>query len=228
MSSSEVQVHQEGFLDESHLGHQFEDLKQQTESYTVGMWIFLATEILFFGALFAAYIVYRTAWPDTFSEASGHLNIWLGGLNTMVLLTSSLTMALAVRASQLGNWKQQLQLLTVTVLLACVFLVVKYFEYSEKIEKNLVPGLNFKWEGTSDPAHAQVFYFLYFVMTGLHGAHVVIGILLMFALMIRTKIFLKRKQPQDYVPVEMIGLYWHFVDIVWIFLYPLLYLIGGR
>ncbi|MCH8275310.1 MAG: cytochrome c oxidase subunit 3 family protein [Armatimonadetes bacterium] len=208
---------------ELELGHQFEDLEQQTEAYTVGMWVFLVTEVLFFGALFMAYIVYRSMYPQDFFAASGELDIALGGLNTAILITSSLTMALAVRSAMLDRWKAQIGYILATMGFAFAFLVIKYFEYSSKFEHHLFPGEHFDFKGENGE-HAEMFFSLYFAMTGLHGIHVLVGILIMVALVYRT--WRMRAQRQDYIPIELTGLYWHFVDIVWIFLYPLLYLIG--
>lgn len=208
------------------LGHQFEDLEQQKESYIVGMWAFLVTEILFFGALFTAYIVYRAAYPKIFALASHELNITLGGFNTFVLLTSSWTMALAVRAAIFQERKKQVFFLLATMAFAAIFLIVKYFEYGAKIEHHLFPGASFHYEGPipADQTHVvQIFFSLYFAMTGLHGLHVLVGFLVIGAIVIR--VLINKSPIQDYIPTELVGLYWHFVDIVWIFLYPLLYLI---
>jgi cytochrome c oxidase subunit 3 len=185
------------------------------------MWVFLVTEVLFFGGLFMAYILYRTWYHDMFVEASSHLNITWGALNTIVLIGSSLTMALAVRAAMLGQKKQQVMLLITTMVLGSVFLVVKFFEYKAKFEHHLVPGPHF------DPAleqGMQIFFSLYFMMTGIHAAHMVIGLGIMTYITINAA---KGMYNHEYYgPVEVAGLYWHFVDIVWIFLFPLLYLLG--
>lgn len=205
------------------LSIQFEDLQQQNESYIVGMWTFLVTEIMFFGAVFATYLVYRVANQEAFWEAHRHLSIPLGFFNTCVLLTSSLTMALAVHYSQLGRRKQQLLFLLITMALAMTFLVVKGFEYHHKFVEGLVPGPNFRFEPAEYWRVAQLFFSLYFAMTGLHALHVAIGVLVMSVLAVL--IAIRHPSVQDFIPVELVGLYWHFVDIVWIFLFPLLYLI---
>lgn len=205
------------------LSIQFEDLQQQNESYIVGMWTFLVTEIMFFGAVFATYLVYRVANQEAFWEAHRHLSIPLGFFNTCVLLTSSLTMALTVHYSQLGQRKQQLLWLFITMALAGTFLVVKGFEYHHKFVEGLVPGPNFRFEPAQYLPVAQLFFSLYFAMTGLHALHVAIGVLVMGVLAVL--IALRHPSVQDFIPVELVGLYWHFVDIVWIFLFPLLYLI---
>lgn len=205
------------------LSIQFEDVAQQNESYIVGMWTFLVTEIMFFGGLFATYLVYRVANQQAFWEAHRHLSIPLGFFNTCVLLTSSLTMALTVHYSQRGLRKQQLLWLLVTMALACTFLVVKGFEYHHKFAEGLVPGPNFRFEPVEHLRVAQLFFSLYFAMTGLHALHVIIGVLVMTILTVL--IAIKHPSVQDFIPIELAGLYWHFVDIVWIFLFPLLYLI---
>jgi len=211
--------------DELELGHQFEDIEQQTEAYTVGMWVFLVTEIMFFGGLFASYIVYRALYPDIWYAAHEKLDKALGGVNTAVLLTSSFTMALAVRSAMMNRWKAQVGYLLATMAFALTFLVIKYFEYKAKFDHHLFPGPNFNFGDPSVPNDkAQMFFNLYFAMTGLHGAHVLIGVIVMVALVMRT--IQMRQRRQDFIPVELSGLYWHFVDIVWIFLFPLLYLIG--
>ncbi len=199
----------------------FHSMEQQLEASTLGMWVFLVTEVMFFGGLFMAYIVYRNMYPHAWIEASHELNWQLGGLNTLVLIGSSLTMALAVRAAMLGQKNGQIINLTLTIVLGCVFLVVKYFEYAAKFEHHLVPGPHF------NPAlqqGAQIFFSLYFMMTGIHAAHMIIGIVMMTVIlgMAAKGTF----NAEYYTPVEVAGLYWHFVDIVWIFLFPLLYLLG--
>jgi cytochrome c oxidase subunit 3 len=215
------------------LQHHFYDMEQQLEASILGMWVFLVTEIMFFGGLFLAYIVYRTTYPDAWVAGSNVLNVPLGGLNTAVLICSSLTMALSVRAAQVGSRRGQLVNLTLTILLGTTFLVVKYFEYAEKFHHGLVPGtlwnpMHELVDGTLEPlalpGGAQLFFSLYFIMTGIHAAHMVVGIGLM--LVILTMAWRGRFGPDYYGPVEVSGLYWHFVDIVWIFLFPLLYLLG--
>jgi cytochrome c oxidase subunit 3 len=203
------------------LQHHFNDMAQQLEASTLGMWVFLVTEIMFFGGLFMAYVVYRTAYPQAFVDGSHLLNIRLGALNTGVLICSSLTMALAVRAAQLGSRRGQIVNLVLTMSLGATFLVVKFFEYKEKFELHHVPGPHFVGTGPM-----QIFFSLYFCLTGLHAAHMVIGLGLMTYILIMAS--RGKFTPAYYTPVEISGLYWHFVDIVWIFLFPLLYLIGGR
>jgi cytochrome c oxidase subunit III len=203
------------------LQHHFHSMEQQLEASTLGMWVFLVTEIMFFGGLFMAYIVYRWMYPEAWVAGSNHLNVPLGALNTGVLICSSLTMVLAVRAAQIGSRTGQIVNLILTMLLGSVFLVVKYFEYKDKFTHHLVPGPHFD---PALPAPQQIFFALYFVMTGVHAAHMVIGIGIM--LVILAMAWRGRFGPTYYTPVEVSGLYWHFVDIVWIFLFPLLYLLG--
>jgi len=204
------------------VAHQFDDREQQQEVGRLGMWLFLATEILFFGGLFTAYLVLRWKWPDAFALASGHMDVPLGTLNTAVLLTSSLTMALTVRATQLGNRKSAFSLILATTAFGLVFLGVKAVEYAHKFAEGLFPGSGFRFEGALG-TQVEAFYSLYFMMTGLHALHMVIGVGLM--LVIASMIWRGRFSPEYYAPVEISGLYWHFVDIIWIFLFPLLYLI---
>jgi len=208
------------------LQHHFDDMAQQIEASTLGMWVFLVTEIMFFGGLFAAYLVYRHAQPEGFAEASHHLNVTWGTLNTIVLIVSSLTMALAVRSAQISApAKTQVAWIGATMLLGATFLGIKAIEYTDKFTHHLVPGPNFRWEG-KHPAPAEIFYSLYFCMTGLHAIHMIIGLGIMSVIGVMAW---RRQFNEDYyTPVEIAGLYWHFVDIVWIFLFPLLYLIGGH
>jgi cytochrome c oxidase subunit III len=207
------------------VAHQFESIEQQREAATLGMWIFLATEVLFFGGLFAAYTVYRTLAPEVFHHASHHLDLVMGGLNTGVLLGSSLTMALAVHGIQLGKRQAVVWFLVGTALLGIVFLGVKAFEYHHKFAEHLVPGPVFTYPG-ADRRQAEMFFVLYFLMTGLHALHVLIGIVVIGVLALL--VWREKVTPEKYMPVEITGLYWHFVDIVWVFLFPLLYLAGAR
>ena len=202
------------------LAEQFDDLPQQQEAATLGMWTFLATEILFFGGLFLSYIVYRSNFPHEFAEASRRTIVLFGTVNTAILLTSSLTMALAVHAAQRGDSKWLVRFLLITVFLGLCFLGVKGLEYHEDVKEHLVPGRSFTPE-LSRPA--QIFWYLYWAMTGLHSIHVLAGIGLLSWLTVLAQ--RGRFTPAYYTPVVLCGLYWHFVDLVWLFLYPLLYLI---
>jgi cytochrome c oxidase subunit 3 len=215
----------------SHLAHQFEDPGQQHASATLGMWTFLATEVMFFGGLFAGFVVYRFTDPRAFALACRKLLVWAGTINTFVLLTSSLTMALAVRAGQQGKASWQVRFLLLTMLLATIFLGIKSFEYYEEYENHLVPGLNFSPDALKIPAGAtplvvqqtELFFVFYFFMTGLHAFHMIIGIGVMAWMAWRAH---RGQFTRAYhTPLELTGLYWHFVDMVWVFLFPLLYLI---
>jgi cytochrome c oxidase subunit 3 len=204
------------------LQHHFQTLDQQKEAATLGMWVFLVTEVMFFGGLFMAYMLYRIWYPLAWAEGSMDLDIVLGGINTVVLITSSLTMALAVRSAQTGSNKATVNWLLLTMVLGLTFLVIKAFEYAHKYELGHIPGANFRYEGPEAGA-VQIFFSLYFAMTGLHALHMVIGFGLLSV--IAWMAHKGRFSPEWYTPVEMSGLYWHFVDIVWIFLFPLLYLV---
>lgn len=205
--------------------HQFDDLEQQKEAAGLGMWIFLATEIMFFGGLFTGYTIYRLQYFPGFEAGSHLLDLKLGAINTGVLIASSLTMALGVHAAQMGKRMRLIVFLILTVILGSVFLGVKYFEYAHKWHHHLVPGPHFGPEGKFPP-HMELFFSFYFAMTGMHALHMIIGIGLLLVLVWMA--WKGKFTPKKYNPVEITGLYWHFVDIVWIFLFPLLYLIGGR
>ncbi len=233
-----------------YLQHHFHSLAQQKAASKIGMWAFIAQEILFFAGLFMMYAAFRYFYPATFLAAHELLSIPMGATNTVVLITSSLTMALAVRAAQTGNQKQlQIQLIF-TIIFACCFLVVKYFEYTSKIHHCLLPGDyyglplrddvgNIKLDasgarifaehceiprsGQLEPKSASIFFAIYFVMTGMHGLHVLVGIGLLMWILLRART--GEFHPKYYSPVEYVGLYWHLVDLIWIFLFPLLYLV---
>jgi len=213
-------------LSEGHSGlvaHQFETAEQQKDTVNLGMWSFLITEVMMFGALFAAYGFYRTKYPAAFAAGSDHLDYFMGAFNTAVLICSSLTMALAVHAAQIGKRKGIILFLLLTILLGGVFLGVKVVEYMDKYEHHLIPGIHFSVESPFAP-QIELFYCFYFAMTGLHALHMIVGIVIMGTL---TVLAYRRRFSADYYnPVEIAGLYWHFVDIVWIFLFPFLYLIG--
>ncbi|HUL79172.1 MAG TPA: cytochrome c oxidase subunit 3 family protein [Vicinamibacteria bacterium] len=221
------------------LRHHFSTLEQQREASSLGMWVFIAQEVLFFGGLFVAYAVYRHQYPVAFSAGSHHLSWRIGFANTLVLIGSSLTMAMAVHSAAVGKSRRIVGYLLATILLGSVFLGVKYFEYREKIRPCLgdgpsagclLPGDRFDpsvlhLEG-DEGQHAQIYFSLYFGMTGLHALHMIIGIpiILTIAVLAGRGAF----SPEYHSPVEIVGLYWHFVDIIWIFLFPLLYLIGAH
>ena len=215
------------------LAHQFENLEQQQDADTLGIWLFLVTEIMFFGGVFAAYAIYRWLYFVAFESGSHILDIRLGATNTIVLLASSLTMALSVRSAQTGNRRALVWFLIATMILGGIFLGIKAVEYNQKFVEHIVPSLDWAPEGAVRARlalggldHAEIYFLFYFTMTGLHALHMIIGVGLLLWLVLRA-----RKgsfTPQYFAPVEVVGLYWHFVDIVWIFLFPLLYLIGGR
>jgi cytochrome c oxidase subunit III len=214
------------------LAHHFVSMEQQKEAGMVGMWLFLLTEVMFFGGLFLAYTIYRSIYPEGFLYGSHLLNVPLGGTNTVVLIVSSLTMAMAVYYSQKGERTKIIGFLTVTLLLGLAFLVIKYFEYSSKINDHLFPAVGFYAPVTDGPhgvplelqQPVRVFLWIYFLMTGLHAVHMIVGAGILITLILMAW---KGKFTKNYnSPVEISGLYWHFVDIVWIFLFPLLYLTG--
>jgi len=206
-----------------YLAHHFSDIQQQSDSAKLGMWLFLLTEILLFGGVFVAYAIYRSWYPDMFINANEHLDVKLGTINTAVLIVSSLTAALAIRNMQLDQRKACMRNILITIVLAGVFLVIKYFEYAHKIHEGLLPGKFYFYEGISG-TNPHVFFSIYFLLTGIHGLHILIGMSLL------TWIFLRVRKghysSEYYVPIENVGLYWHLVDLVWIFLFPLLYLVG--
>lgn len=203
------------------LAHQFDDLDQQEEADTLGMWLFLGTEIMLFGGLFLGYAVYRAFYPEAWVEGSHHNDILLGSINTGVLLISSLTMALAVHAAEEEEWDTVVGFLGATLVLGTLFLGIKFYEYYLHYEHHLVPGIRFNPEHGPAP-NVELFMFFYFVMTGLHAAHMLIGLGVVSVI----AILARRRRLSFHMPVEITGLYWHLVDIVWVFLFPLLYLIG--
>jgi cytochrome c oxidase subunit 3 len=208
------------------LTHFFHSPQQQLEAGKLGMWLFLATEILLFGGLFCAYVIYRSLHFEVFENAANYLDWQLGALNTVVLLFSSLTVALAIRAAQTDNPGLIKLYLVLTLACAAAFLVVKYVEYSHKFHVGLLPGGHFKASGihVENPDQLHVFFGIYFLMTGLHGIHVLIGMAVLTWVLVRA---MKGEfGPHYYMPLELGGLYWHLVDLIWIFLFPLLYLIG--
>jgi cytochrome c oxidase subunit III len=213
-SSTQAAVH--------HHAHHFTSAEEEFEACKQGMWIFMVTEVLMLGGLFVAYVLLRNMYPDMFHEAHKALSVVKGGTNTVILITSSVTMMLGVVAAQRGQNSKCVNWLAVTLLLAGAFLVVKYFEYMEKIHHGLLPGGLFTNTEITHPK-APLFFSLYFVMTGIHGLHVVIGMGLIAWIMKRAAA--KEFGPSYYTPVELVGFYWHFVDLVWIYLFPLLYLI---
>ncbi len=214
--------HTDSMSANAHVQHHFVDSEQQFDSAKLGMWLFLVTEVLFFGGLFVAYIVYRAWNPELFTLAATQLDTVMGGINTLVLIGSSLTMALAIRYAQLNDAKKSFWMLGATIAAALVFMVIKYFEYTHKFHLGIFPGEAYTFTGIDHPK-AHIFFSIYYMMTGLHGIHVLIGIGLIGWLMVKTK--RGAFSAEYYTPVEITGLYWHLVDLIWIFLFPLLYLI---
>jgi cytochrome c oxidase subunit III len=207
------------------VAEQFDDQLQQYQASSLGMWIFLATEILFFGGLFAGYTIYRYRYLPAFEIGSHHLAVVWGATNTAVLICSSLTMAMGVRSAQLGKKKALISFLVVTLIFGLMFLVIKFGEeWRHEYLDGLAPGVNFTYHGPH-ATHVQLFMFFYFFMTGLHALHMIVGCGIMTTLIVLAS---RDRFKENFNAVEIAGLYWHFVDIVWIFLFPLLYLIGGR
>jgi cytochrome c oxidase subunit 3 len=220
--------HGHGHGHDEALHHQFENIDQQNESYIVGMWTFLVTEVMFFGALFLTFTLYRWQYQTDWFLAHNALKVGPGAINTMILLASSFAVVMAVQGAQLKKRNQVLATLAFTQLCAAAFLAIKWiFEWTPKFEHHLYPGVSFGHSPehlyNANPNHAQLFFGLYFGMTGLHAVHVIVGMIVIGALM---WLWYKRAKSvtTDYVPTELVGLYWHFVDLVWIFLFPLFYL----
>jgi len=216
------------------LRHHFADMDQQKKAAALGMWLFLATEIMFFGGLFCTYLVYRYWYYHEFAAGSRSIDLKWGTINTAVLICSSLTVALSVRAAQLGKRKVLVVLLLLTLLFGLIFLGIKGIEWKSKFDEHHVPGIGFSAADIMheypqipiDSQHIQIFFSLYFAMTGLHALHMIIGIGLFSV--ITYYAYKGRYGPGYYTPLENAGLYWHFVDIVWIYLFPLLYLIDRK
>jgi cytochrome c oxidase subunit 3 len=220
-------------------------MEQQRSAASIGMWVFLVTEIMFFGGMFLAYTLYRNKYPAAFASASNHLDLTLGTVNTVVLICSSFTMAMAVYCTQIGKRQLQILSLILTIVLGGTFLGIKAVEYHDKYKDSLIPGTLIPGRPfhpevqepgkPNDEAklhllpgatvkNVEMFFWIYFAMTGMHALHMIIGLGLLLMLLINS--LRNRYSPEYYNPVEITGLYWHFVDIVWIFLFPLLYLLG--
>ncbi len=217
------------------LQHHFANMDQQRDAVSLGMWLFLATEIMFFGGMFCAYLIYRDLYFNEFAAGSRSINLELGAINTAVLICSSLTVALSVRAAQMGKRMLLVVLLILTMIFGLAFLGIKGKEWYAKYTEHHIPGASFSAPELSKPpysavpideSHAQIFFSLYFAMTGLHALHMIIG-LGIFTWLTYTA-WKGRYGPEYHAPVEICGLYWHFVDIVWIYLFPLLYLIDRK
>jgi cytochrome c oxidase subunit III len=229
MSTTSVDLHSHGdhgaHSEDPHHQHHFTTMEQQFDTAKLGMWLFIATEILLFGGLFVGFGMMQSRYPREFVEAHEHLKRWQGALNTVVLLVSSFTMVLAVQSAKTNKKAKTVGFLALTIVCACIFLVVKYFEYSHKFEEGWLPGKYYHAVGDSiQGSHGYArFFSFYFMMTGLHGIHILVGIGVLSWILIRAK----RSEFSDayYTPVELVGLYWHVVDMIWIYLFPLYYLI---
>jgi cytochrome c oxidase subunit III len=239
MSTTSIDVHgghghddAHGHPDDPHFQHHFSNMEQQFDTSKIGMWLFLATEILLFGGLFVGFGMMQARYPQEFIEAHEHLQRPLGALNTVVLLISSFTMVMGVLSAQRSDKKKLVMYLVLTIICACIFLCVKYFEYSHKFEEHLLPP---KWyhaqpgDTVIDPSTGQIshgygtFFAFYFMMTGLHGIHILVGIILLAWIAVRAN--RGEFSKSYYTPVDLVGLYWHLVDLIWIYLFPLYYLI---
>jgi cytochrome c oxidase subunit 3 len=233
--SDSAAIHGSRGLPEHHREHnpvlheQFENIEQQRDAGTLGIWIFLATEILFFGGLFTAYIEYRSLYFEGFVSGSHLLERHFGAIMTFILLGSSFTMALSVHSVRIGNRKLLVLFLILTIVLGIVFLGIKFTEYHQKWHEHLVPGFNFhptaeQLHGAT-PQSVELFLCFYFFMTGLHALHMIVGVGLLTVMAILA--WFEKVSAEHYNRIEVSGLYWHFVDIIWIYLFPLLYLITG-
>jgi cytochrome c oxidase subunit 3 len=232
MSTTSIEVHGHGDADhgghgahDPHHQHHFTTMEQQFDTAKIGMWLFLVTEILLFGGLFVGFGMMQARYPREFVEAHEHLTRWQGSLNTIVLLISSFTMVMAVDASKKNKKDKAVIFLALTIVCACIFLVIKYFEYAHKFEEGWLPGRFYHGEGdlvAGSHGYATFFAF-YFMMTGLHGIHIVVGIVLLTWVLLRAR--KGEFSSAYYTPVDLVGLYWHIVDMIWIYLFPLYYLI---
>lgn len=216
------------------LKHHFEDLHQQHASERLGMWMFLATEVLFFGGLFGAYACYRLWYPAEFEYASSQLNVLFAGINTVFLVTSSLTMTLAIRSAKLGDKSGLYRNLLLTFALGAAFMVLKGFEYAEDFHEHILPGISSFGGHIKEGAEAQgldtgkvrLFLCFYYIMTGIHGIHILVGLACILWLVVEN--YRGTLPPENYSTVEMVSLYWHLVDAIWLFLMPMLYLAGAH
>lgn len=214
------------------LKHHFDNLEQQHASERLGIWMFLATEVLFFGGIFGAYTIYRMWYPTEFEYASSHLNRTIATVNTLFLITSSLTITLGIRAAKLGQKAALIRYLLITAALGTAFMVMKGFEYAEDFHEHILPGAAFGGdikEGAIarglDTGKVQLFLCFYYIMTGIHGVHIIVGIGLILWLVVEAR--RDKIPPENYSTVEVVSLYWHLVDAIWLFLMPLLYLAGA-
>ena len=225
MSDTSLKLSGNEALNARSLHEQYAQLDQQREAATLGMWVFLVTEVMFFGGMIMGYIAYRFAYPEAFREGSIHMLFMAGTINTAVLITASLFVAFAVHGAREGNRKLLVWCLLISMFLGICFLAIKGYEYHDHWVEHKVPGINFQWDGP-DARHAELFFVLYFFLTGFHALHMLIGVTVLG--IITCFAWKGRYTPEYHNPVENAALYWHFVDIVWIFLYPMLYLIGHQ
>ncbi len=225
MSESATVVHEEHSHEnhDANLQHHFATYEQQMDAGKIGMWLFLATEILLFGGLFVGFGLMQAKYPEAFVQAHHHLDKNLGFLNTVVLLISSFTMVMAVHYAKTEKRTKTVAMLLVTLLCAAIFLCVKYFEYEHKFHEGLLPGKFYFHHGDTVP-HQFVFFSFYFMMTGLHGLHILGGMGAITWVLFRAK--RGDFNREYYTPIDLVGLYWHLVDLIWIYLFPLLYLIS--
>lgn len=205
-----------------HHAHHYKDAKHEFDSSILGVWAFLATEVLMFGGLFVAYAIFSNMYPETFLEGSKYLDWKMGATNTVVLLFSSLTVALSIYYAKKNNTKMIMLNLGITILCGAIFMCIKYMEYSHKIHEGLLPGNMFSYVGAESP-NLALYFSVYYCMTGLHGLHVIIGMGLITWVLIRAS--KGEFNEKYYTPIEGVGLFWHLIDLIWIFLFPLLYLI---
>ena len=205
------------------LAHHFKNYEQQASAGKLGVWLFLATEILMFGGLFVGYLIYKTEYADVFQAASQFLDWKKGSINTVVLLFSSFTMAASIYYAQKDQMRKCQGMLLVTIFCGLLFMFIKYIEYSHKIEMGILPGKFFTYTGEGFVEGLPLYFSFYYLMTGLHASHVIIGVFLMIAMLYKT--FINKIGPKHYMPLEYVGLFWHLVDLIWIYLFPLLYLV---
>ena len=205
------------------LAHHFDDYKQQVRAEKIGMWLFLATEILMFGGLFVGYLIYHAEYPETFKAGAEFLDWKKGAVNTVVLLFSSWTMVTGIYYAQKDQIKKSQLMLAITLLCGLIFMFIKYLEYSHKFHDGIFPGAYFSYTGEGLVEGLPLYFSFYYLMTGLHASHVMIGLALIAWMLLKT--YKKQIGSHHYMPLEYVGLFWHLVDLIWIFLFPLLYLV---
>lgn len=207
-----------------HFAHHFNSAEHEFDTSKFGVWLFLCTEILMFGGLFVGYAIFHNVHPEIFVEGSKFLDWRMGALNTVVLLISSFTMAMGIHFCQTNQKNKAVLNLTITLVCGLIFMVVKYIEYSHKIHVGLLPGNLFSYQGITSGANLPIYFSFYFCMTGLHGIHVLVGMGLILWVLLRAR--KGEFSSEYYTPVEGVGLFWHLIDLIWIYLFPLLYLVG--